>query len=61
MAYHLPDLKTEDVLLLRANRGDQAAVTEIYERYFPSLFQYITVPISCTFVLSHSLKGLNSP
>ena len=48
MAYHLPDLKTEDVLLLRANRGDQAAVTEIYERYFPSLFQYIRLQVEDT-------------
>lgn len=45
MAFNLPDLKTEDVLLFRANRGDQAAVSEIYERYFPPVFQYIRLQV----------------
>ena len=37
----LPDLAAEDDLLRRLNRGDQEAVIDAYEQYFPPLFQYL--------------------
>lgn len=45
MAFNLPDLATEDKLLLRATRNDQAALTEIYEKYFPSIYRYIRLQV----------------
>jgi RNA polymerase sigma-70 factor, ECF subfamily len=41
----LPDIPTEDQLLLRARRGDQSAIMEIYESYFPPVFQFIRLRI----------------
>lgn len=45
MSFVLPDIPTEDRLLARANRGDQAAITEIYEKYFPSIYQFIRLQV----------------
>jgi RNA polymerase sigma-70 factor, ECF subfamily len=45
MAFNLPDVKTEDVLLVRASRGDPAAVSEIYERYFPAIYRYARLQV----------------
>src|SRR5512145_2432756 len=36
----LPDVGTEDTLLLRLRQGEEAAVIETYERYFAPLYQY---------------------
>jgi RNA polymerase sigma-70 factor (ECF subfamily) len=41
MGFALPDIPTEDLLLTRANRGDQAALAQIYEVYFPSVYRFI--------------------
>ncbi len=41
----LPDIATEDRLLLRARSGDQTAVTEIYERYFEPVYQFIRMRV----------------
>lgn len=45
MAFNLPDIPTENVLLARATRNDQAAITEIYEKYFPSIYRYIRLQV----------------
>jgi len=45
MSFVLPDIVSEDRLLARANKGDQAAITEIYERYFPSIYQFIRLQV----------------
>jgi RNA polymerase sigma-70 factor, ECF subfamily len=37
----LPDIPAEDELLARARRGDQRAVMEIYENYFPPIYQFL--------------------
>lgn len=37
----LPDVSVEDVLLERAVGGDQTAVMQIYERYFPPIYQFL--------------------
>ncbi|PJF43799.1 MAG: hypothetical protein CUN55_07260 [Phototrophicales bacterium] len=37
----LPTLAAEDKLLRRANRGDQEAVIEIYDRYFQSIYRFV--------------------
>lgn len=37
----LPDLPAEDALLNRARTGDQQAVMEIYEAYFPPVYQFL--------------------
>ncbi|MBC7810695.1 MAG: hypothetical protein H7175_06085, partial [Burkholderiales bacterium] len=36
----LPDITTDDRLLLQLQRGDEQAVIAAYERYFPPLYQY---------------------
>jgi RNA polymerase sigma-70 factor, ECF subfamily len=36
----LPDINTDDRLLLQLQRGDEQAVIAAYERYFPPLYQY---------------------
>ncbi|MFN8421640.1 MAG: sigma-70 family RNA polymerase sigma factor [Anaerolineae bacterium] len=41
MAFTLPDIETEDRLLALARRGSQQAVSEIYERYFPSVYRFV--------------------
>jgi RNA polymerase sigma-70 factor (ECF subfamily) len=45
MGFVLPDFATEDRLLSQASRGDQTAVTEIYERYFPAMYQFIRLQV----------------
>lgn len=42
----LPDLAEEDVLLARARRGDQAAITAIYESYFEAVYQFIRLRVN---------------
>ena len=48
MSFVLPDIGTEDRLLARAIRGDQAAITEIYEKYFPSIYQFVRLQVDET-------------
>lgn len=45
MAFNLPDLNTEDHLMTRARRGDQAAIMQIYELYFPAVYQFIRMRV----------------
>ena len=45
MAFILPDIPTEDMLLTGANRGDQAAITQIYENYFPSIYRFVRLQV----------------
>ncbi len=42
----LPDLGEEDALLARARRGDQAAITAIYEAYFEPVYQFIRLRVN---------------
>lgn len=44
----LPDYATEDALLVRARRGDQTAVMEIYELYFTPVYQYVRLRVDDT-------------
>jgi RNA polymerase sigma-70 factor, ECF subfamily len=37
----MPNDPSDAELVLRAQRGDESAVTEIYERYAPAIFRYI--------------------
>jgi RNA polymerase sigma-70 factor (ECF subfamily) len=41
----LPDVSTDDALLLRLRRGEEAAVIAAYERYFPPLYQYVRLKL----------------
>jgi len=41
----LPDIPTEDRLLERARRGDSDAIMEIYEQYFPPVYQFIRLRV----------------
>ncbi|NPV65534.1 MAG: sigma-70 family RNA polymerase sigma factor [Anaerolineae bacterium] len=41
----LPDLPTEDRLLALACHGDRDAITEIYDRYFEAIFQFIRMRV----------------
>jgi RNA polymerase sigma-70 factor, ECF subfamily len=45
MGFALPDIPTEDMLLSRASRGEQAAVTQIYELYFPSIYRFVRLQV----------------
>jgi RNA polymerase sigma-70 factor (ECF subfamily) len=45
----LPDIAAEDQLLARARRGDQNAVMQIYESYFPPVYQFIRLRVEDTF------------
>ncbi len=45
MGFALPDIPTEDMLLTRATRGDQAAITQIYENYFPSIYRFVRLQV----------------
>jgi RNA polymerase sigma-70 factor (ECF subfamily) len=45
MGFNLPDLNTEDRLVARMHQGDPNAVTEIYDIYFPPLYQYIRLQV----------------
>ncbi len=42
----LPDIPAEDRLLARARQGDQQAVMEIYEYYFPPIYQFLRLRVS---------------
>lgn len=42
----LPDVVTEDTLLLRLQRGEETAVIETYERYFAPLCQYARLKLN---------------
>jgi RNA polymerase sigma-70 factor, ECF subfamily len=48
MAFVLPDINTENRLLRLARQGNQAAVSEIYEKYFPSVYQFIRLRVDNT-------------
>lgn len=41
----LPDVSTDDDLLPRLRRGDDAAMVAVYERYFSPLYQYIRLKV----------------
>lgn len=41
----LPDIPAEDQLLTRAKRGDQSAIMEIYESYFPPIYQFLRLRV----------------
>jgi RNA polymerase sigma-70 factor (ECF subfamily) len=41
----LPDIPSEDRLLARARQGQQDAIMQIYERYFPPIFQFIRLRV----------------
>jgi RNA polymerase sigma-70 factor, ECF subfamily len=45
MAFVLPDLDTENRLLSLAKRGDKRAVSEIYEQFFPSVYQFVRLHV----------------
>jgi RNA polymerase sigma-70 factor (ECF subfamily) len=45
MGIVLPEISLEDALLARARRGDQAALAEIYERYFPAIYQFVRLRV----------------
>lgn len=44
----LPDIATEDRLLESARRGDSDAVMQIYEQYFPPVYQFIRLRVDDT-------------
>ena len=46
----LPDIPAEDQLLARAKRGDQAAIMDIYESYFPPIYQFLRLRVQDTHV-----------
>lgn len=41
----LPDIEEEDRLLVAARGGNQAAILQIYELYFPPVYQYIRLRV----------------
>lgn len=41
----LPDIPAEDRLLANARQGDQAAIMEIYESYFPPIYQFLRLRV----------------
>lgn len=41
----LPEIAEEDLLLDRARHGDKDAVMQIYEQYFPPIYQYIRLRV----------------
>lgn len=68
----LPDIPTEDRLLAAARRGDQDAIMQIYEQYFPPVYQFIRLRVgdpalaedlaSEVFLkLVDALRGRNTP
>src|SRR5664279_5620497 len=68
----LPDIPTEDRLLAQARRGDPAAIMQIYEQYFPPVYQFIRLRVddialaedltSEVFLkLVDALRGRNAP
>ncbi len=68
----LPDIPTEDRLLAQARQGDQDAVMQIYEQYFPPIYQYIRlrtddpqaaedIASDVFLTLVRELRGRNAP
>ena len=68
----LPDIPTEDRLLARARTGDADAVMQIYEQYFPPVYQFIRLRVGDPTVaedlasevflkLVDALRGRNAP
>ena len=68
----LPDIVTEDRLLLQARHGDADAIIHIYEQYFPPVYQFIQLRVgdpalaedltSEVFLkLVDALRGRNAP
>jgi RNA polymerase sigma-70 factor (ECF subfamily) len=68
----LPDIPAEDRLLARAQRGDDAAILQIYESYFSPIYSYIRLRVgdlataedlaSDVFVkMVNAFKGRNAP
>jgi RNA polymerase sigma-70 factor (ECF subfamily) len=45
MAFVLPDLETENRLLALAQRGNRQAVSEIYEKFFPSVYRFVRLHV----------------
>lgn len=45
MAFALPDSTIEQRLLMRARRGDQDAIGEIYDAFFASIYQYVRLRV----------------
>lgn len=41
----LPDIPTEDQLLARARQNDENAMMQIYDSYFPPIFQFIRLRV----------------
>lgn len=41
----LPDISTEDTLLAAARRGDEQAISEIYDNYFPPIYNFIRLRV----------------
>jgi len=41
----LPDLSVEDRLLAQARRGDQEAIMQIYDTYFPPVYNFIRLRV----------------
>lgn len=41
----LPDISQEDKLLTSARRGDKRAIAEIYDRYFPPIYNFIRLRV----------------
>lgn len=41
----LPDLSVEDRLLAEARRGDQEAIMQIYDTYFPPIYNFIRLRV----------------
>jgi RNA polymerase sigma-70 factor (ECF subfamily) len=42
----LPDLSVEDRLLAQARRGDQEAMMQIYDTYFPPIYNFIRLRVT---------------
>ncbi len=57
MGFVLPDIATENRLLARANRGDKAAITEIYEQYFPPIYQYVRLQVGGDITLAEDVTS----
>ena len=41
----LPDMPAEDALLQRLKRGERGAVIDVYQQYFPPLYQYARLKV----------------
>lgn len=46
----LPDIPDEDRLLRRAREGDKQAIRDIYEQYFPPVFNFIRLRVDSVMV-----------